>query len=134
MLTKTTGVLTRRSLLKSTAATSAALVSGIGGVSLFNVNRAFADMMNPADVLKTINVGKYVKKEYREQYKLGDNDELWQDDGGGTLHRDAPSSERVTRRSVSRPVLRSVSRRRTSSRRRSVISATTAPVSCDDRS
>jgi multiple sugar transport system substrate-binding protein len=77
MLTEKSGLVTRRSLLKTTAATGAALVSGIGGVSMFNVGGAFAAMANPADVLKSINVGKYVKKEYREQYKLGDNDELW---------------------------------------------------------
>ena len=34
-------------------------------------------MPNPADVLAKINVGNMVKKEYRDQYKLGDNDELW---------------------------------------------------------
>ncbi|MCA0433441.1 MAG: extracellular solute-binding protein [Proteobacteria bacterium] len=72
-LTKS-GLVTRRSLLKSTAATGAALTAGL---PLFNINRAFADMPNPADVLAKINVGNMVKKEYREQYKLGDNDELW---------------------------------------------------------
>ena len=77
MMTKKSGLITRRSLLKTTAATSAALISGIGGVSMFNITGAHAAMMNPADVLAGINVGKYVKKEYREQYKLGDNDELW---------------------------------------------------------
>ncbi len=63
-------VVSRRTLLKSTAAT--------GGVALFNINSAFAAMENPADVLAKINVGNYVKKEYRAQYKLGDNDELWE--------------------------------------------------------
>ena len=77
MLKKKSGLITRRSLLKSSAAVSAALVSGVGGVSMFNVTGALAAMANPADVLAGINVGKYVKKEYREQYKLGDNDELW---------------------------------------------------------
>ncbi len=67
--------LSRRSLLKATAATGA--VAAFGGVNMFNINSAFAAMKDPAEVLKTINVGKYVKKEYREQYKLGDNDELW---------------------------------------------------------
>ncbi len=75
MKSKTSGLVTRRSLLKSTAATGAAL--SIGGVNMFNINSAFAAMANPADVLKDISVGKMVKKEYREQYKLGDNDELW---------------------------------------------------------
>ncbi len=75
MMSKKSGLVTRRSLLKSTAATGAAL--SVGGVNLFNVNKAFAQMPNPADVLAKINVGSFVKKEYREQYKLGDNDELW---------------------------------------------------------
>ena len=70
-----TNKLSRRSLLKATAATGAA--AAIGGVNMFNVNRAFADMMNPADVLAKINVGTMVNKDYRAQYKLGDNDELW---------------------------------------------------------
>ena len=73
-----TGSMTRRSLLKSTAAASAALVAGTGGVSLFNVRSAYSqNLPNPADVLAKINVGNFVKKEYRDQYKLGDNDELW---------------------------------------------------------
>jgi multiple sugar transport system substrate-binding protein len=76
MTTKKSGLLTRRSLLKTTAASSAALVSGVGA-TMFNINGAFAAMANPADVLKDISVGKMVKKEYREQYKLGDSDELW---------------------------------------------------------
>ena len=77
MLNSKTGAVSRRSLLKSTAAAGAALVAGTGGVSLFNVNRAYAQMANPSDVLAKINVGNMVKKEYRDQYKLGDNDELW---------------------------------------------------------
>ena len=58
MLKKKSGLITRRSLLKSSAATGAALVSGVGGVSLFNVTGALAAMANPADVLAGINVGK----------------------------------------------------------------------------
>jgi multiple sugar transport system substrate-binding protein len=78
MLQKTPGKLSRRSLLKSSAAAGAALVSGTAGVSLFNVRSAYSqNLPNPADVLAKINVGNMVKKEYREQYKLGDNDELW---------------------------------------------------------
>ena len=77
MLKDKTLAMSRRSLLKSTAAASAALVTGAGGVSMFNINSAFAQMANPADVLAKINVGNMVKKEYRDQYKLGDNDELW---------------------------------------------------------
>ena len=68
-----TNKLSRRSLLKATAATGAA--AAIGGVNMFNVNRAFADMMNPADVLAKINVGTMVNKDYRAQYKLGDNED-----------------------------------------------------------
>ena len=69
------GIVSRRTLLRSTAATGASLTAG--EVNLFNINSAFAAMENPADVLAKINVGNYVRKEYREQYKLGDNDELW---------------------------------------------------------
>lgn len=72
------GLITRRSLLKSTAAVGAALAVGTGAVPLVNIRRASAqNLPNPADVLAKINVGNMVKKEYREQYKLGDNDELW---------------------------------------------------------
>jgi multiple sugar transport system substrate-binding protein len=72
------GLITRRSLLKSTAAAGAALAVGTGAVPLVNIRRAYAqNLPNPADVLAKINVGNMVKKEYREQYKLGDNDELW---------------------------------------------------------
>lgn len=72
------GALTRRSLLKSTTVAGAGLMAGTLGVSLFNVSRGLAQSLpNPADVLAKINVGNMVKKEYREQYKLGDNDLLW---------------------------------------------------------
>jgi multiple sugar transport system substrate-binding protein len=78
MLQKPTGTISRRSLLRTSAAAGAVLVSGTTGLPLFNLRRANAqDLPNPADVLARINVGNYVKKEYREQYKLGDNDELW---------------------------------------------------------
>ena len=77
MVTTKNGI-TRRSLLKSTAAAGAALAAGTGGVSLFNVRSAYSQCLpNPADVLAKINVGNMVNKAYREQYKLGDNDELW---------------------------------------------------------
>ena len=72
---KTPGT-SRRSFLKTSAASGAALVAG-GGVNLFNINRSFGAMMNPADILAKLNVGAKVKKEYRDQYKLGDNDLLW---------------------------------------------------------
>lgn len=78
MLTTKKGGMTRRSLLKSTAAAGLALTAGTGGVSLFNVRGAYAqNLPNPADVLAKINVGNMVNKAYREQFKLGDNDELW---------------------------------------------------------
>ena len=67
----------RRSFLKSSAAKGAALAAGASGISLFNINRSFAAMKNPADILATINVGNKVNKDYRAQYKLGDNDLLW---------------------------------------------------------
>jgi multiple sugar transport system substrate-binding protein len=68
--------LSRRSFLKSSAALGA--VAATGGVSTFHIGKAWAqNLPNPADVLAGLNVGKFVKKEYREQYKLGDNDELW---------------------------------------------------------
>ncbi|RWX67319.1 extracellular solute-binding protein [Mesorhizobium sp. M4B.F.Ca.ET.089.01.1.1] len=67
----------RRSFLMSTAAVGASAVAA-GGVSLFNVRRSFAqEAANPADILAKINVGGYVKKEYRDLYKLADGDELW---------------------------------------------------------
>jgi multiple sugar transport system substrate-binding protein len=70
--------LSRRSLLKSTAGAGLALTAGVGGVPLFNIRGAHAqDLPNPADVLAKINVGNYVKADYRKQYNLGDNDELW---------------------------------------------------------
>jgi multiple sugar transport system substrate-binding protein len=66
----------RRSFLKSSAAIGAAAATG--GVSSFHVGNAFAQSLpNPADVLAKINVGGYVKKEYRDQYKLGDDEQLW---------------------------------------------------------
>ncbi|CAN7352824.1 ABC transporter substrate-binding protein [Mesorhizobium sp. LjNodule214] len=67
----------RRSFLMSTAVVGASAVAA-GGVSLFNVRRSFAqEAANPADILAKINVGGYVKKEYRDLYKLADGDELW---------------------------------------------------------
>jgi anaerobic selenocysteine-containing dehydrogenase len=67
MLRTKTGAMTRRSLLKSTAAAGAALAVGTGGVSLFNVRSAYSqNLPNPADVLAKINVGNMVRKEYRE--------------------------------------------------------------------
>ncbi|MFN0193493.1 MAG: ABC transporter substrate-binding protein, partial [Aestuariivirga sp.] len=77
MMRRKSGILTRRNVLKSSAALAATAVAG-SGVSLFNVRSAYSqDLPNPADVLAKINVGNMVKKEYRDQYKLGDNDELW---------------------------------------------------------
>ena len=72
------GLITRRTLLKSTAAASAALAVGTGGVPLVNIRRAYAqNLPNPADVLAKINVGNYVKADYRKQYNLGDDELLW---------------------------------------------------------
>jgi multiple sugar transport system substrate-binding protein len=66
----------RRSFLKSSAAAGVTLAAA-GGVNMFNINRSFGAMMNPADILAKLNVGSKVNKAYREQYKLGDNDLLW---------------------------------------------------------
>ena len=71
------GRVSRRKFLKSSAATGAAIATGATGVSLFNINRSFAAMASPADILAKLNVGAKVKKEYRDQYGLKDNDELW---------------------------------------------------------
>lgn len=78
MLTTKKGGTTRRTLLKSTAAMGVALTAGTGGVSLFNVRSAYSqNLPNPADVLAKINVGNYVKADYRKQYNLGDDELLW---------------------------------------------------------
>src|SRR5688572_7183331 len=67
---------TRRSVLRSGAALGAA--AGFGGVSLLNVKSGFAaDLPDPAKVLADINVGKYVKADYRKQYGLADDEPLW---------------------------------------------------------
>ncbi|MGH6645120.1 MAG: extracellular solute-binding protein, partial [Bradyrhizobium sp.] len=71
------GGLSRRTFLKSTAASGAVLAAS-SGVSLFNVSRGLAAALpDPASVLAKINVGGYVKKEYRDLYKLADDDLLW---------------------------------------------------------
>ena len=78
MLHKSAGSLSRRSLLKSGAAFGAAGLIGTSGVSLFNVRRSLAaSLPDPASVLAKINVGNYVKKDYRELYKLADDEPLW---------------------------------------------------------
>jgi multiple sugar transport system substrate-binding protein len=77
MQTKRTGGLTRRSLLKSGAATGGALV-GAGALGTTFVSRSLAQALpNPADVLARINVGNYVREDYRKQYALGDDELLW---------------------------------------------------------
>ncbi len=70
-----TNKLSRRSLLKATAATGA--VAAVGGVNMFNINGAFAAMANPADVLAKINVANYVHKDYQKQFKLNGDEMLW---------------------------------------------------------
>jgi hypothetical protein len=57
-------------------AAAGALAAGTGGVSLFNVRSAYSKPAESADVLATLNVGKFVRRN-RDQYKLGDNGELW---------------------------------------------------------
>jgi len=68
----------RRTFLKSTAATGAAALVGAGGANLFHVSRGLAqDLPDPASVLAKINVGNYVKPEYRQLYNLADDEEMW---------------------------------------------------------
>lgn len=63
----------RRRLLQSTAALAAGTA-----FPLVHVRRGLAaDLPDPAEVLAKINVGNYVKPQYREQYQLGDDDLLW---------------------------------------------------------
>lgn len=70
--------LSRRSLLKASAAVGGVALPTAAGLPLFNVRRSFAaDAVDPASVLAKINVGNYVKKEYRQQYNLADDDLLW---------------------------------------------------------
>ncbi len=72
------GKLSRRKLLKAGAALGLSALPAAGGLPLFNVRRSFAqDAADPAEVLNKINVGGYVKKEYRDLYKLKDDDLLW---------------------------------------------------------
>ena len=74
---KKTGV-SRRSFLKTSVASSVGAAAGSTALPLFHIGKANAQTaMDPADVLAKINVGKYVKKEYRDQYSLADDDLLW---------------------------------------------------------
>ena len=76
-MSKRTVGLSRRTFVKSAIASSTALAAS-GGVSLFNISRGFAaNLPDPASVLAKINVGNYVKKDYRELYKLADDEQLW---------------------------------------------------------
>ena len=82
------GKLSRRKLLKAGAALGLSALPAAGGLPLFNVRRSFAqDAADPAEVLNKINVGNYVKKEYRDLYKLGDDDLLWDPEEGLDPHR-----------------------------------------------
>ena len=70
--------LSRREFLGSSIAAGASLGAATTGVSLFSVSRGLAaSLPDPASVLAQINVGNYVKKEYRDQYKLTDDELLW---------------------------------------------------------
>ena len=70
--------LSRRSLLQASAAVGGVALPTAAGLPLFNVRRSFAaDAMDPAAVLARINVGNYVKQDYRKQYNLADDDLLW---------------------------------------------------------
>jgi multiple sugar transport system substrate-binding protein len=64
---------TRRSFLKSSA-----VVLGASGLSVANVSRGFAQQFeDPAAILARINVGNYVREDYRKQFALGDDELLW---------------------------------------------------------
>lgn len=68
----------RRGLLKTSAALGGVALPTAAGLPLFNIRRSFAqEAPDPASVLANINVGNYVKKEYRDQYQLADDDLLW---------------------------------------------------------
>ena len=63
----------RRSFLKSSAA-----IAAVGGTSLGGARAGFAQgSADPAGILAKINVGNYVKADYRKQYDLADDDLLW---------------------------------------------------------
>ena len=71
------GTVSRRAVLRSAGAAGALLASG-AGVNLFNTRRSLAaELPDPQSVLAKINVGNYVRKPYRDQYGLKDDDELW---------------------------------------------------------
>ena len=68
----------RRGFLKSSGAASMGLAAGASTLPLFNIKNASAlTADDPADILAKINVGNYVKEDYRKQYNLADDDLLW---------------------------------------------------------
>jgi multiple sugar transport system substrate-binding protein len=66
--------ISRRQFVKSTALAAGALAAP----TIWRVDAAFADTLpDPDEVLKTINLGNYVNKQYLEQFGLGPDDLLW---------------------------------------------------------
>jgi len=70
--------ISRRRFLKSSGAASLGIAAGAGTLPLFHIKNANAlTTENPADILAKINVGNYVNADYRAQYNLADDDQLW---------------------------------------------------------
>lgn len=68
----------RRSFLKASGATGLGVAAGSTAIPLFNIKKANAlSATDPSEILAKINVGNYVKADYREQYNLSDDDLLW---------------------------------------------------------
>jgi len=75
----TTQPISRRTFLKSSASAGVCASIGAGAaLPLFNIRTSFAQSAeDPADILARINVGNYVNEDYRKQYSLADDDQLW---------------------------------------------------------
>ena len=71
---RSSGAVSRRTLLKTGGAVAAL---GASGLSLRPSRGLAQDLSDPASVLARINVGNYVKPEYRELYSLGEDELLW---------------------------------------------------------
>ncbi len=67
----------RRSFLKSTTGVGLS-VAAASALPLVNVRSSLAQSLeDPAAILARINVGDYVREDYRQQYNLADDDKLW---------------------------------------------------------
>ena len=70
--------MSRRNFLKSSGISTLGAAAGTSALPLFNIRSAHAQAEeNPDDILARINVGNYVKEDYRKQYDLADDDLLW---------------------------------------------------------